>query len=304
MNGEPLIVLINREGGAASSAGPNLLDTVSAAFAKAGALVDIHTLPGRELHVAMERAAASHRRVVVAGGDGTIASAAQVLAGTQVELAVLPLGTLNHFARDLGIPTILDDAANLAVNGSSSPVDLGKVNERLFINNASVGLYPTMVRDRDRIRHRLHLPKWLASVPASWGTLSQMRHHRMRIDMGDGVAPIVTPLLFVGNNRYSLERGAVGCRDSLSDGTLAVYAVSHMTRLSLLWFGVRATLGLADHAQDFEIVGDCQKMSVRSSGSTIEIGLDGEVQQMSLPLTFSIQVGALNVVAPRTAPVT
>ncbi len=298
MTNTALPVLINREGGGAASAGAGLSQSVTTAFSRTGVQADIQMLAASEMNQAIERAAASHARIVVAGGDGTIASAAQLLTETDVELAVLPLGTLNHFARDLQIPSSLDSAAELAANGTASPVDVGEVNDRRFINNASVGLYPSMVKDRDRIRHEHHVPKWLASLPASWAALSRLPRHRMRIDIGGGGAPIVTPLLFVGNNRYSLERGSVGARETLNAGLLSIYAVSRTTRLALLWFGVRAALGRASRAQDFEVVGDCEEMIVRLSRPKIEIALDGEVHRLSLPLKFRVRAGALKVVRP------
>lgn len=298
MTNSALPVLINREGGAAAAAGFGLSQSVTTAFAKAGAQVDVQMLAASEMNEAIKRAAASHRRIVVAGGDGTIASAAQLLIDTKVELALLPLGTLNHFARDLQIPTILDAAAELAVNGMASPVDVGEVNGRRFINNASVGLYPSMVKDRDRIRHEHNVPKWLASIPACWAALARLPHHRMRIDTGHGEAPIVSPLLLVGNNRYSLQSGSMGSRDSLDAGLLSIYAVSRTTRLGLLWFGVRAALGRVSQTQDFELVGDYEAMTVRLSHPEIEIALDGEVQRLSLPLKFCVRPGALKVVRP------
>lgn len=298
MTNSALPVLINREGGAAAAAGFGLSQSVTTAFAKAGAQVDVQMLAASEMNEAIKRAAASHRRIVVAGGDGTIASAAQLLTDTKVELALLPLGTLNHFARDLQIPTILDAAAELAVNGMASPVDVGEVNGRRFINNASVGLYPSMVKDRDRIRHEHNVPKWLASIPACWAALARLPHHRMRIDTGHGEAPIVSPLLLVGNNRYSLQSGSMGSRDSLDAGLLSIYAVSRTTRLGLLWFGVRAALGRVSQTQDFELVGDYEAMTVRLSHPEIEIALDGEVQRLSLPLKFCVRPGALKVVRP------
>ncbi len=293
-----LPVLINRDGGAASKAADKLPEQVSQAFADAGGKADVQMLAAGQMEKAIKGAAKKHKRIVVAGGDGTISAAAQLLTGTITELAILPLGTLNHFARDLGIPSDLAEAAKLAVTGHARPVDIGEVNGKRFINNASVGLYPFMVRNRDAIRERRGWPKWLAMVPASWAALSRLRHHRLRIDMGRGEKPVITPLLFVGNNHYSLEGGSVGCRDSLSDGKLSVYAVSRAGRLALFWFGARTLIGRADRKQDFETLGDTGALSVHSPDRSLEIALDGEVQRLKLPLEFRIHLGGLNVAVP------
>lgn len=302
MTNAPLPVLINREGGSASKAGDALPDQVRKAFAAAGGQADVSMLPAGQMAQAIESAAAAHRRIVVAGGDGTIASAAQLLTGTATELAILPLGTLNHFARDLGIASDLAEAAKLAVQGNARPVDVGEVNGRRFINNASLGLYLYMVKNRDELRERHGLPKWLAMVPASWAALWSLRHQRLRIDMGQGVKPIITPLLFVGNNHYSLESGSVGSRDNLTGGKLSVYAVARAGRLALFWFGARALIGLADRRRDFEALGDTETLIVRRADRSLELALDGEVQQLHLPLEFGIAAGGLNVVAPPSPP--
>lgn len=293
-----LPVLINREGGAAKAAGDRLAEKVEAAFVAAGAHIDMQLLTAEALGNAIEDASAKHPRIVIAGGDGTVASAAQILAGGKTELAVLPLGTLNHFARDLEIPTDLEEAAKLAVQGKAQAVDVGEVNGQRFINNASVGLYPFMVQNRDAIRDRRGLPKWLASVPAAWDALARLRHHRLRIDLGQGEAPIVTPLLFIGNNRYSLDAGSVGKRETLQDGKLSVYAVSRASRAALLWFGLRAAVGLADGAKEFAALGDAEALTVNGHGRSIEIALDGEVRRLDLPLQFKALAGALQVVIP------
>lgn len=294
----PLRVLVNREGGAAAKAGDGLRELLEVAFAAADTPIDLALLPARAMAAEIKSAIASEQRIVVAGGDGTIACAAQVLAGSKVELALLPLGTLNHFARDLGVPTNLEGAAALAAHGAAAAIDLGNVNGRRFINNVSIGLYPLMVRERDAVRERRGWPKWLATVPAFWAALSRLPHHRLRIDMGDGATPLVTPLLFVGNNLYSLETGTVGSRETLQDGRLAVYAVAHRSRTALLWFATRALIGHADRRVDFVMLGDCQTIDVATRGGSIEIALDGEVERLSSPLSFVIEPGALQVVVP------
>lgn len=297
MNDGPLPLIVNRAGGAAAAAGDALADTLRQAFAKAGTEIKVHLVDGAEVPDTF-RQFAGRGRVVVAGGDGTIACAAQAARGSDVEIALLPLGTLNHLARDLGIPPDIDAAAQLAVDGEAVSIDVGEVNGHRFVNNASIGVYPRMVRTRDDTRQRMGWPKWLATVPAAWHALARLPHHRLHIDMGEGVRPLTTPLLFVGNNRYALDAGEVGRRASLSDAKLSVFAVAHRTRIGLIWFALRTLAGRADRNLDFVMVGDCEELTVSSSGSSIEIALDGEVRRLDSPLKFRIQPGALKMVAP------
>lgn len=297
-----LPVLINGEGGTAGKLGDKLDRLVRTAMAEAGADADIQILKADQLADAIKRAAADSPRIVVAGGDGTISSAAGIVGGTPTELGILPLGTLNHFARDLGIPDDLGEAANLAANGRARPVDIAELNGRRFINNVSIGLYPEMVDRRDAVRDRHGWPKWLATVPAAAAVMSRLNYERLRIDLGAGEREVVTPLLFVGNNDYSLDRGRLGQRSSVSDGRLSVFALARFGRPALLWFAARTLVGLADRSKDFEAIGDTAHLTVGTRGGTVEVGMDGEIERLDCPLEFKILPGALQVVAPSPEP--
>jgi diacylglycerol kinase family enzyme len=292
-------VLVNRAGGAAAAAGDELEDQITAAFAAAGAAAEVQLVTADRMADAVRKAAATARRIVVGGGDGTMSCVAQALADhPDIELALLPLGTLNHLARDLGISSVLEEAAALAVTGTATPVDVATVNDQRFVNNASVGLYPFMVRRRDDARARTGLPKWLATLPAAGAALSRLPHHRLRIDMGEGVQPLITSLLFIGNNLYALEAGSVGTRESLADSLLSIFAVAHRTRLGLIWFALRTLFGRADRNADFVAIGESPSLTVHSPGRSIEIALDGEVRRLRSPLKFAVDAGALKIVVP------
>ncbi|MDB5678575.1 diacylglycerol kinase family protein [Sphingomonas bacterium] len=290
-----LPVIVNKNGGTAAKLGDKLDDTLTNAFRAAGTAADVQALDGGEVGDAIAKAAKTGR-VVVAGGDGTMACAAQQLAGSDAELGLLPLGTLNHLARDLGLPTDLDEAAKVAATGTATAIDVAEVNGHVFVNNASIGLYPAMVRTREGLQDGKGWPKWLSAIPAAYAALDRFPHHRLRVDLGDGERSIVTPLLFVGNNIYSLDKGDLGQRGSLTDGRLSVYAVARRSRLSLLWFAARALVGRAQRDADFVTLGECERLNVSSGSDSIEIALDGEVQRLDSPLEFRIRPGALNVV--------
>ena len=290
-----LPVIVNRAGGAASASGDKLGDELEAAFAAAGCDIDLQMVEGAELGAAFDKAAEADR-VVVGGGDGTISSAAGALAGKHAALALLPLGTLNHLARDVGIPADLKEAANLAAHGKVAAIDVAVLNGNRFVNNASIGLYPSMVTLREDLRTRTGLPKWLATVPAGWNVLRRFKQNRLVVDMGKGPQPLTTTMLFVGNNVYSLDAGSVGTRESLCDGLLSVFAVRHRSRLALIWFGLRAALGRADKRSDFVLLGSCERLTVSSHRQEINVGIDGEVECLRFPLEFTIEPGALRVV--------
>lgn len=291
-----LPVVINRSGGTAAALGDRLEETVRVAFAPTGRDIALELVDAAAMGDAIRR----HMNasvIAVGGGDGTLGSAAQLLNGTRTALAVLPLGTRNHLARALGIPLDLAEAAKVAATGERRRMDLGRAGKHIFVNNASIGLYPRLVRERERCG----LPKWLGTIPATWQVLKTMRSHHYRIAIDGEVRRIRTPLLFVGNNRYSLDLGRLGQRESLRDGALSICAVRADSALHLIKFAVKVLVGLADPDADFAELGESRSITIEGTGD-VGVAIDGEAMKMALPLTLEILPSALGVVAPR-APV-
>ncbi len=290
-------VLVNRTGGTAAAMGDGLADAVKQGFEKTGTAIDLRLVDGDDLKDAV-RAAVGAPIVVVGGGDGTLGGAADIVAGSGTALGVLPLGTRNHLAQELRIPLDLAGAAAVIAAGRTRRIDLARANGHVFINNASIGLYPLLVEFRDAERERHPMPKWLAAVPATFATLKRLRHHRLRLDLPGSHREIVTPMLFVGNNSYTLAAGRVGQREALDGGTLSVFAVARSTRIALIGLAFRTLTGRADAAHDFAAIGECDTLRVDGGSHDVSVALDGEVVRLSLPIAFTINAGALRVVAP------
>ena len=232
------------------------------------------------------------------GGDGTISAAASAVVGTETVLGVLPLGTLNHFARDLGSPADLDEAAKLIASGKHRRVDVAEMNDRIFINNSAIGLYPLMVVDRDQQRKRLGRSKRLAMVVASMRTLLRFNHQRLTLIVNDEKkGRIDTPLLFVGNNDYRIDIGAPGERESLDDGRLSVFVMRKKTRRGLIAASIRALFDRS-RADDMVMLEDVERLRVDSHRSELPVSLDGEVVRAKPPLDYRIRKEALRVIAP------
>jgi len=297
----PLPVLINRAGGTAAAAGDKLKDSVEAAFRDAGLAAEIHFLEASQIGQAIaERADAS--LIVVGGGDGTLGAAASaLLERTGTALGILPLGTHNHFARQIGIPADLEAAARVLAEGRGRKVDVGVMNGRVFLNNASIGFYPSLVRTREHAQLRHGLPKWLANLPASWAALRRLRHHRLRVEIKGIERQVRTPLLFVGNNVYTLDGGRIGERKALDQGRLSLYAVESRSRLGALWFGLKVLGGMANLERDFAVAETCRSLTVYAHAPHIHVALDGEVGGFETPLQFEIQPRALEVIVPADA---
>lgn len=290
-------VLINRGGGTAS-ADPKIDEKVKEAMQAAGVEADVELLDGGECAVRCRAAAERNDPLlVVGGGDGTISAAASALVGTKTLLGVLPLGTLNHFARDLGIPTDLTEAAKLIAGGNERRVDVAEMNDRIFINNSAVGLYPLMVIDRDLQRKRLGRSKKLAMIVASVRTLARFGHQRLTLTVNDEKERVDTPLLFVGNNDYRIDLGAPGRRESLQDGQLCVMVMRKKTRSGFVAASVRALFN-RERDDDMERIDGVERLRVSSRRSVIPVSLDGEVVGAASPLEYRIRKGALRVIAP------
>jgi diacylglycerol kinase family enzyme len=241
--------------------------------------------------------AAKQGAVIVGGGDGTLGSAAALLTKAGATLGILPLGTRNHLARELGIPMDLNGAAKIIAEGHKRKIDLSSVDGHIFVNNVSIGMYPAMVRARDGLQKTHGLPKWIANIPAGWHALGSLRHHRFRLKMDGATKPIRTALLFVGNNVYSLDLGKVGHRDALDDGKLSVFAVSPNSRAGLIGFGLRAMVGKSNADSDFAALGVCKTMELSAHARTIEVAVDGEIMCLQTPLEFKVLPRALEVFA-------
>jgi YegS/Rv2252/BmrU family lipid kinase len=235
--------------------------------------------------------------VVVGGGDGTISAAASALVGSETALGILPLGTLNHFARDLGIPEKLDEAAQLIATKRERRVDVAEMNGRTFINNSAIGLYPLMVRDREFQQERLGRSKKLAMIVASLRTLARFGHQRLVLTVNEEQARVDTPLLFVGNNDYRIDLGAPGERESIDDGCLSVFVMRKKTRAGFIAASIRALFNRA-RPDDMVQLENVQRLRVASHRSALPVSLDGEVVRAEPPLDYKIRKKALRVIAP------
>ena len=290
-------VLINRGGGAAAR-DAEIDRKVAAALKSAGIEAQVELIDGGEYEV---RCRALVERgdplLIVGGGDGTVSAAASALVGSNTVLGILPLGTLNHFARDLGIPADLEDAAKLIATGAPRQVDVGEMNGQVFINNSAIGLYPLMVIDRDLQRTRLGRSKRLAMLVASVRTLARFNHQRLTLSVNDEKERVDTPLLFVGNNEYRTDIGAPGRRESLGDGKLSVFVMRKKTRLGFIAASFRALFNRTK-PDDMEELTNVERLRVGSQRGHLTVSLDGEIASAQPPLDYAIRKRALRVIAP------
>ena len=290
-------VFINRSSGSAAR-GDGEVGDIRAALEAGGLKVSVELVDGAAIPEQVQEAAnAGAELVIVGGGDGSISAAAGVLVGTKIRLGILPLGTLNHFARDLGIPLKIEEAAALIGSGNVREADVAEVNGRTFINNSAIGLYPLMVIDRDLQQQRLGRSKRLAMIVAAARTLARFHHDRLTLTVNDEQARLDTPLLFVGNNDYRIDIAAPGHRESLQDGRLCVLVMRKKTRRGLVAASIRALLNRT-RPDDMVRLDDVGRLRVESRRKHLPISIDGEVTALTTPLEYEVRKRALKVIAP------
>jgi diacylglycerol kinase family enzyme len=299
--------LLNASAGTIERQGAETLrDVLASAFEKHGIVAVLEFLPGSELRSAAKRARqqvidGKLDAVVVGGGDGSVRTVASVLAGSDIRLGIVPLGTLNHFARDLGISFIVERAVATIAARVERAVDVGEINDVLFVNNSSIGLYPYLVLERERRRRRKRLSKWIAMMLAMPRVLRNLPIFRLTIVIEGTVEPCRSPCVFVGNNEYRITAPGLGTRERLDRGELCVYVAKTQGRLSMFWLACRCILGLVRQQRDLRIFRGATA-DISSRRKRLLVAFDGEVATMRSPLHYKIRPRALRVFAPPISP--
>jgi diacylglycerol kinase family enzyme len=237
--------------------------------------------------------------VVAAGGDGTVSAVAAALVDTSTPLGILPLGTLNHLARDLKISSNLQEAARTIAEGHIREIDVGDVNGHIFVNNSSIGLYPKAIRKRDQEIIRLGRGKWPAMLDASLRIFLRFPLITIRLETSDGSLTRTTPFLFVGNNKYEMKFLRIGDRQSLESGELCSYLLKHTGRLAFLRILLMGILGLK-HESDFAFILS-REIQVQARRRRFTVSADGQLMTLDTPLHYRILPKALRVLTPEIA---
>lgn len=299
----PIFIVMNA--GSGHHAGEDVRLVIETTLTSAGRPFSLHEVddPGQLQHVAadvVERAREQGGIVVAAGGDGTINAVAAATLGSGCPFGVLPLGTFNYFSRAHGIPSDPRTACQILLTPRAFAVQVGLVNERVFLVNGSIGLYPDLLEEREEAKQRLGRSRWVA-IGAALATLFRP-HHQLRIDVEsrERRQSVVASTLFVGNNRLQLERVGIPAADLTERHRLVAVILKPVSAWGMLVLIVRALLGRLGDAREvvhFEL----ERMSVRSrfGRRRFKVATDGEVEWLSSPLSFRIAPHPLLLLRPR-----
>jgi YegS/Rv2252/BmrU family lipid kinase len=250
------------------------------------------------LELAKAAAQSDYQTIVAAGGDGTISAVAAAISESGKTLGVLPFGTLNHFSKDLNIPAELEESVRLIGENHTAEIDIGDVNGQIFINNSSIGLYPQIVRRREKQQHILGRGKWAAAFWAAIAVLRRYPFLKIKLKIDGKEFTRKTPFVFVGNNEYEMDSFNIGGRKCLDAGSLSVYILHRTGRMGLVRLALRSLFGKLREAKDFETF--CtDEITIETRHKKLLVAFDGEVKPMETPLHYRIRPNALRVIVPK-----
>jgi len=298
-----LAIVMNSQAGSLLQREPaEVIAQVTRAFTAAGHHVDCVCVPGADVTAAMEKAACSGAdMLVVGGGDGTIKTGAEIALRHGIAFGLLPLGTMNLLARDLGIPLELDAAMAVLAQGPVKPIDVAYLNDSPFLNNAVIGLYARMVHEREKLRRQHGWRKWPAMGLALVKTIASNPRLTVTLSLADGTTRRVeTHMVAIANNAYEEGYGPVPHRERLDDGRLSIYIGKHRTRWGLVQLFLRALLSKWKNDPELE-VHHVTAATVHSRHRHLRLAIDGELERRRTPLRFRIEPGQLRVWHPTAA---
>nr|WP_296443632.1 diacylglycerol kinase family protein [Rhodoferax sp. UBA5149] len=249
-------------------------------------------------------ACARRSAVVAVGGDGTINSVAQAAHAQGCAMGVMPQGTFNYFARTHGLPADAAAAVQALLRSVPVPVQVGLINEHVFLVNASLGLYPELLQDREAYKARFGRSRLVAFGSALVTLLGTHRQLRLRIEQGATTRDVTTPTLFVGNNRLQLEQVGLPQAHSLDEGCIAAVMLRPVGAFAMLWLllrGTMGTLGEADTVESFKFHRMLVKPRLAWGRRLVKVAFDGEVSWMRAPLEFRVSPRPLYLLKPLIA---
>lgn len=295
--------VLNRDGGTLRTTDLSAFsDRMRQTLEAAGHTIDIDIVEGKDIVAALDKVASRRgiEVVLAGGGDGTISAAAARLMNSKKALAVLPAGTMNLFARGLGIPQTLDGALTSFANGEVIAIDIASANGRPFVHQFSIGLHARMVRLRDTMEFASRLGKIRASAKAAWTTINNPPAMKVTLTVGD--AEIVTRISGIGISNNLFGEGHLPYADNPAGGVLGIYVTVARQRGELaraLFDMVRGRWRDSDHVEIHQA--DKAVVKIHTGSKKFGAVIDGELVKLERETTVQIHPGALNVLVPALA---
>lgn len=244
---------------------------------------------------AAAKAVAHQTAVVAVGGDGSLNAVAQAAHAAGCPMGIIPYGTFNYFARTHSIPTDPAAAVQSLLDARPLPVQVAAINDRVFLVNASLGIYPELLQDRETYKARFGRSRWVAFVAACATLLRAQRKLRLHIEMGNTVRDVQTLTLFVGNNRLQLQQFGANPEDTTagtpghgSMAALMLRPIGTMSMIGLMLHGAMGRLGEAAGVEGFEFQHMVVRPRLLPGRHDVMVAFDGEVARMRAPIDFRV----------------
>ncbi|WP_349927234.1 diacylglycerol kinase family protein [Acinetobacter sp. A1-4-2] len=235
--------------------------------------------------------------VVAAGGDGTLNTVATKLIGTEIPMGIFPLGTFNYVARLLHIPLDLLKAADVIATGQIRAVHVAQINDHIYLNNASLGLYPLFIQRRELYNRRFGRFALHAYTSALDVLIRDRKELKLEVEIDGKKYPVKTPLIFFGNNQLQLAEMNLRIAKCAELGKVAGVVVAKSdkpTLFKILWQLIRGNLDHAPEVYSFS----ADKVQIHSKAKKLTLALDGEIVEMQPPLHISVRNHALKIMVP------
>ena len=235
--------------------------------------------------------------VVAAGGDGTLNAVAAKLMGTNIPMGILPLGTFNYVARLLNIPLDVLKAAEVIATGHAHAVHIAQINQHIYLNNASLGLYPLFIQKRELYNQHFGRFPLNAYTSALDVLIRDRKELKLEVDIDGKKYPVKTPLIFFGNNQLQLADMNLRIAECAEKGMVAGVVVAKSDKRTLfktLWQLIKGNLEQASDVYSFS----ADTVTIHSKRKKLTVALDGEIVEMKPPLNISVLKNALKIMVP------
>lgn len=300
----PLFIVLNAASG--SDEAVTVREIIETELRQAGRKFELSLVTRAETitdvaHATVRRAREHSGVVVAAGGDGTINAMAQATLGSGCPFGIIPQGTFNYFGRTHNLPEDTIEATRVLLSPLAYPIQVGLVNDRVFLVNASLGLYPQVLEDRETYKRKLGRNRWVAWLSGLYTVLHYHRQLNLTIEHKGKIRALVTPTLFVGNNRLQLEQIGIEEASVADKGELTAIAIRPVNTLTMIGLGFRGALGQlgeADHVLSFSFQSIVVKPALLFGRKFIKVATDGEITRLRSPIKFHVADQPLYLLKP------
>lgn len=301
---KPLSMIYNEKSGFHATQNDDIYEQLMTIWSEHGFEIQVFDLASEpNIQTLMQKVLTRHQQfndvgvIVAAGGDGTLNAVASQLLHQDIPLGILPLGTFNYVARVLNIPLDLLAAANVIATGEPRLSHVAKINDQIYLNNASLGLYPLFIKKRELYNQKFGRFPLHAYTSGLDVLIRDRKELKLEIDVDQKRYPVKTPLLFFGNNQLQLKEMNLKIAQCAALGEVAGVILAKTDKLSLFKTLVQLIRGKLEQAADvYSFSGN--QVNVYSKKATLTVAIDGEIKEMSTPLHVHVEKNALKIMVP------